>query len=163
MGKKRQQNDFFFFMLEKKGEVERKSGRVVTMAELPALLYPEWKVIMQKIRLLRVCFAFQERVCWFGLTFCLLEWGGNWKWKVFISWFTVVQLDLLISFAIVNWSQIKIVVICMDFKCRKTCVFINYLLNGQLREIDWYLHLNLLLLYCTGRMIVKCLEWNEIT
>lgn len=48
MGKKRQQNDFFFFMLEKKGEVERKSGRVVTMAELPALLYPEWKALPEE-------------------------------------------------------------------------------------------------------------------
>ncbi|XP_071521798.1 protein maelstrom homolog [Panulirus ornatus] len=46
MGRKKQQySDFYFFMVEKKPEVEKRLGRGVSMAELPDLLYPEWKAL----------------------------------------------------------------------------------------------------------------------
>ncbi|XP_037787793.1 protein maelstrom homolog [Penaeus monodon] len=48
MGKKKHQNDFFFFMLEKRSEVEKRVGRVVTMAELPGLLYTDWKALPEE-------------------------------------------------------------------------------------------------------------------
>lgn len=44
MGRKRQQiNEFYFFMVEKKPEMEKKLGRSVKMEELPNLVYGEWK------------------------------------------------------------------------------------------------------------------------
>ncbi|XP_042871119.1 protein maelstrom homolog [Penaeus japonicus] len=48
MGRKKQQNDFFFFMMEKKSEVEKKMGKVVSMAELPGMIYPEWKAMPEE-------------------------------------------------------------------------------------------------------------------
>ena len=43
--KKLRQNEFYFFMLDKKNEVELRVGRTVSMAELPGLLDQEWKSI----------------------------------------------------------------------------------------------------------------------
>ncbi|KAK7082867.1 hypothetical protein SK128_026655 [Halocaridina rubra] len=43
MGKKKQGNGFYFFMVEKKPELEKKLGRKIQMSEMPGLVDMEWK------------------------------------------------------------------------------------------------------------------------
>lgn len=45
MGKKKAKgNEFYYFMMERKGEVEKRLGRTVPMTELPQHLSLEWQV-----------------------------------------------------------------------------------------------------------------------
>lgn len=69
--KKQQQNEFYFFMVEKKPEVEKRLGRVVTMNELPQLVYNEWKVssiIVTKATVGQSDLAYS---CFPGICFCI--------------------------------------------------------------------------------------------
>ncbi|XP_068239357.1 protein maelstrom homolog [Palaemon carinicauda] len=50
MGKNKNRNEFYYYMVEMKPEIEKRLGRKVTMKELPGIVHPEWKKLSEAQR-----------------------------------------------------------------------------------------------------------------